>query len=92
MIFTALSVKFRVYLFAPLDSKLKKLNLTRKDLIDYFGRERLKLTEKVIDGCLQALETIVPKWHDLIKTSFLSDPMKTLYSKLLHRRCVVLGL
>ncbi len=70
----------------------KKQNLTRKDLIDYFGRERLQLTVKVIDGCLQVLETTIPVWYDLIKTSFLSDPMKMLYSELLHQRCAVLGL
>lgn len=68
----------------------KKQDLTRKDLLDYFGRERLQLTEKVIDGCLQTLKTIVPKWYGIIKKSFLSGPMKTLYSELLHRRCVVL--
>ena len=70
----------------------KKQNLTRKDLIDYFGRERLQLTVKVIDGCLQVLETTIPEWYDLINTSFLSDSMKILYSELLYRRCVVLEL
>ncbi len=70
----------------------KKRRLTRKDWIDYFGRGRLQLTAKVIDDCLQTFKTSIPKWHDLIAISFLSDHMKTLYSELLLRRCVVLGL
>lgn len=70
----------------------RKRNLTRKDWIDYFGRDRLQLTVKVIDDCLQAFGMAVPKWHNIISMSFLSDEMKTLYSELLQQRCVVLGL
>ena len=70
----------------------RKRNLTRKDWINYFGRDRLQLTGKVIDDCLQAFGMAVPKWHDLIRMSFLSDEMKTLYFELLQQRCVVLGL
>jgi serine/threonine-protein kinase HipA len=70
----------------------KKQKLTRKDWIDYFGRDSLQLTTKVINDCLQTFAASVPEWHALITISFLSDPMKTLYSELLQRRCAVLQL
>ncbi len=70
----------------------KKQKLTRADWIDYFGRDSLQLPIKVIDNCVQVFGTTVPKWRDLIKKSFLSNHMKTLYLELLERRCVVLGL
>ncbi len=70
----------------------RKHKLTRKDWIDYFGRDKLQLTGKVVDDCLQRFKTSVPKWHDLITISFMSDSMKTLYSELLQQRCAVLEL
>lgn len=70
----------------------KKRNLSRRDFIDYFGKEKLHLTDKVISNCLKAFETALPEWKDLLEKSFLSDEMKTLYSELLHSRCAVLKL
>ncbi len=70
----------------------RKQKLIRKDWIEYFGRDTLQLTGKVMDDCLQRFITSVPKWHDLITISFVSDSMKTLYSELLQQRCAVLEL
>ncbi|MEA3267340.1 MAG: HipA domain-containing protein [Candidatus Fermentibacteria bacterium] len=70
----------------------KKQNLSRRDFIDYFGKERLHLTDKVISNCLKAFETVQPGWIDILGKSFMSDDMKTLYSELLLSRCAVLKL
>jgi len=68
----------------------KKNNLTAKDWIDYFGRERLDLPEKVSNKSLQIFETSVPKWHKLIDISYLGDLSKELYHELLKQRCAKL--
>ncbi|MCD4776841.1 MAG: HipA domain-containing protein [Candidatus Aegiribacteria sp.] len=70
----------------------KKHHLTRRDWVDYYGIERLKLNEKVITECMNAFSAYAPKWFDLIKISFLSHEMKKLYSDLLAQRCAILGL
>ncbi|MCK5132796.1 MAG: HipA domain-containing protein [Candidatus Sabulitectum sp.] len=70
----------------------KKRNLSRRDFIDYFGKEKLHLTDKVVSNCLKAFETALPAWKDILGKSFLTDEMKTLYSELLQSRCVVLKL
>ena len=68
----------------------RKRNLTRRDLIDYFGRDRLQLTDRAVSSTLQALEDALPRWHNFIAISFLSDHMKRLYLELLQQRCNVL--
>lgn len=70
----------------------KKHHLTRRDWVDYYGIERLKLNEKVITECMNAFSAYAPKWFDLIEISFLSHEMKKLYSDLLAQRCAILGL
>jgi serine/threonine-protein kinase HipA len=70
----------------------RKRNLTRKDMIDYFGREKLHVADKVISSCLETFETALPGWIDLIGKSLLSGDMKTLYLELLQKRSTVLGL
>ncbi len=72
--------------------KGKKNNLTRNDLINYFGFERCELTDKSLDKVLEAIKSAIPKWIELIEISFLSPEMKDKYKELLFKRLDVLGL
>jgi len=68
----------------------KKKGLTNRDLIDYFGKERLELTERSIDTILKQLKDAFPEWKRLINKSFLSESMKKDYIEVLnHRRSIL---
>ncbi|AOW09980.1 HipA domain-containing protein [Flavobacterium gilvum] len=69
-----------------LSLKGKKSNFKAGDLIDYFGKERLGLSDKVIDQTLKKMFENVEKWNELIEISFLSDEMKEKYLRLLSER------
>jgi len=64
----------------------KKNRLTREDLVDYYGRERLGLTERVLDRILQDFAKLRIAWEALIGSSFLSDQMKDKYLQVLADR------
>lgn len=64
----------------------KKSKLKRDDLIDYFGQECLKLTPKAIDRVLSDLATALPRWFDLLDSSFLRLVMRTVYRDVLQVR------
>lgn len=64
----------------------KKSNLSRSDLIDYYGKERLSLPIKTIDEVVSKLQTSYPKWEELITNSFLSEEKKEAYLTLLEKR------
>ena len=64
----------------------KKNKLNRYDLIDYFGRERLKLNDAVIKKVLYTVVSIQPVWKGLIKESFLSENKKEEYIQLIKER------
>lgn len=68
----------------------KKKNLNRKDLVDYFGRERCGLTPKIIDLHINALTEAKLEWYSLIEKSFLSEELKEKYIQLLTRRIKIL--
>lgn len=70
--------------------KGKKNHLTRNLLIEYFGKERCELTNKVIDNALELIASVIPLWMDLINISFLSDEMKKKYIGLLNTRLGIL--
>jgi serine/threonine-protein kinase HipA len=72
--------------------KGKKNNLTRNNLVYYFGLERCELTDKSIDKVLESIHTAIPKWIELIENSFLSPGMKDKYKELLSKRLNVLAL
>lgn len=76
--------KSREELAVPLAGKKSKLN--RKDLLEYFGKERLNLDEKAIQACLKQLQDSFSDWERLIHKSFLSDEMKKMYLELLAER------
>lgn len=70
----------------------KKRNLRRKDFIDYFALEILKLNEAVVNDKLELIEKAKSAWFDLIHISFLSDPLKEKYALVLENRCKVFGI
>ena len=74
----------------PLKGKKKKL--TQNILINYFGKERCELTDKVIDKVLETITSAVPHWKEVINISFLSPDMIKKYNDLLNSRLSILNL
>ena len=70
----------------------KKKNLKRKDLVDYFGKERCGLTQKVIELNLESLSRAKKEWSVLLEICFLSNELKEKFSKLLNQRLQILQL
>lgn len=68
----------------------KKRNLTRNDIVEYFGKTRLNLTDRVVKNTLNRFSAAVPEWLRLIEVSFLNDRLKSLYGELLHHRWNIL--
>ena len=68
----------------PLKGKKKYLN--RNILVNYFGIEKCRLTEKSIEKVLETISLAIPKWKTLIDISFLSEEMKGKYLDLLDGR------
>ena len=64
----------------------KKSNLTVKDLIEYFGKERLKLTEKIIGNTKYELQIAVRDWKRIIEKCFLPPEMKSIYINIVQKR------
>ena len=64
----------------------KKRKLDRFNLIDYFGRDRLKLTDLAIKTVLEKIESAFELWVQLIFRSFLLPELKDKYSKLVEAR------
>jgi serine/threonine-protein kinase HipA len=72
--------------------KGKKKHLTRNILVDYFGKESCKLTEKSVEKVLETITLAIPKWKTLIDISFLSKDMKIKYLDLLDERLTTLNI
>lgn len=68
----------------PLKGKKRRLN--RALLIDYFGRERLELTDRVVKAVLGEIVLAMPRWEDLIHKSFLTYAMKEKFLNLVKIR------
>ncbi|MBX9586059.1 MAG: HipA domain-containing protein [Gammaproteobacteria bacterium] len=66
----------------------KKSNIRRKDIIDYFGKDRMGLNEKIVESELAKIKAQLPEWNRLIDISFLSADMKQKYLDLLSDRVV----
>ena len=64
----------------------KRKEFKTHELIDYFGREKLQLTEKSIQAVLHQFVNIYPRWEELIQISFLSEAKKKGYLSLLKER------
>jgi serine/threonine-protein kinase HipA len=69
-----------------------KSNLTRKIIVDYFGKERCGLADKVIEKIMVSINTALSSWFELIGMSFLSNVLQEKYIGLLQKRIKVLGL
>ena len=64
----------------------KKNRLKRLDLVDYFGGDRLQLTNRVIDKVMLELKQVRTTWEKLLAVSFLSEQMKDKYLSVLEDR------
>lgn len=64
----------------------KKRNLTRELLVKYYGRDRLKLSEKSIEQVLLDFKKAEIEWDRLLTVCFLSDDLKTKFKDLLVKR------
>lgn len=69
-----------------LSLKGKKSNFKSTDLIQYYAKDRLELTDKTIDAILSDMNKSLSKWTELVEISFLSDAMKEKYLKLMDNR------
>jgi serine/threonine-protein kinase HipA len=69
----------------------KKSKLSRADLVDYFGKERLKLSHEIVDKEIQRFKEANASWDDLISRSFLSLEYQKKYLSLLRERQARLG-
>ena len=70
--------------------KGRKKGLTASVWLRYFARERLELTDKVLQALLNRVQQAVTPWHETIQTSFLPADQKALYSQLLDKRLHIL--
>ena len=68
----------------PVNGKMRKL--TRKDIIEYFGTERLGLRSAIIEEDLNLFGGALSQWENLIGISFLSVSMKARYLEVLAER------
>jgi serine/threonine-protein kinase HipA len=66
--------------------KGKKSNLNYDVLVNYFGKERCGLTDKIIEKMLDTIRKALSSWFELIDISFLSDEMKDKYRSFLQKR------
>lgn len=63
-----------------------------KDWLDYWARDRLALTDRSIQGVLDAFAAAVPAWHELLGRSFLPPGLREGYRAILGERLQRLGL
>jgi serine/threonine-protein kinase HipA len=68
----------------PLNGKKNKLK--RTDLVDYFGKDRLKLSERAIWNTISRLSKVSNDWWLLIQRSFLPDELKIRYHEIIAER------
>ena len=64
----------------------KRSNLRREHLVEYYGRERLGLSDRVVAGVLANLDAAGAVWHALVDRSFLSESVRTRLRQILADR------
>lgn len=68
----------------------RKRNLRRKDFIDYYAYQILKLKPAIIDEHLDSIKQVKDEWFKLIEISFLSSLFKEKYAALIRERLKLL--
>lgn len=71
--------------------KGKKKNLSRDILVEYFGKDRCRLTDIVIEKTMESIQSALNSWPEMINKSFLSDQLKEKYRNLVSIRASVIG-
>lgn len=69
----------------------KKKDLSKEDLLEYFGREVLTLQPLLIENIMRDLAASLAQWSSWINRSFLWPKHKKLYLSLMHSRSQRLG-
>ena len=70
----------------------QKSDLRREHLVDYYGLERLGLTEAAVKHVLSEISGAFGEWERLVAWSFLTESMKQRYRSVLDQRVRVMGL
>lgn len=81
---TTLAINAQEEIALPIRGKKSKLN--RADFFQYFGIERLGLTEVVLKEEFSKFEKSLELWHLLIDQSFLSPKLQARYHELIQGR------
>ena len=64
----------------------KKSRLTRKDFFDYFGRDGLRINDRILGDVIARFQAAFPTWADLLERSFLSAASKQRYVAVIKER------
>ena len=72
--------------------KGKKNKITKADLLDYFGSQRLGLNARSIDAVLEEFEDGMKSWESTVAASFLSKTIQAQYMKLVKSRLAIFGI
>lgn len=81
---TTIIMKAKEEIALPIKRKKNKLN--RKDLLDYFGREKLGLSEYILNEEISNFKNSLNQWKELLHNSFLSEDMRTRYENIIEER------
>jgi serine/threonine-protein kinase HipA len=83
-------LKNPVEIALPLNGRQR--DLTRRELVDYWGRERLELSYAAVEDTLSKIGQGLATWAGWIEKSFLSSPMRISYGRIVAHRRTVLAL
>lgn len=64
----------------------KKSRLTRLDLLEYFGKDRLGLPDLILEKEMASFKNALSLWEELIDDSFLSPKLRSSYLNLVKDR------
>lgn len=81
---TTIIIQGKEEIALPLNGKKSRLN--SNDLIYYFGQQRLKLPEKVLEEEMTRFKKAIEIWEALIKESFMSKKTQEHYLELTRKR------
>ncbi len=54
--------------------------------MNYFGKQRCQIPDKIIDRTIEDIKQAIPQWMQMIEISFSSKEMKEKYTVLLNQR------